>query len=116
VALIPLDLDGQPMQLLSGSTAHPAKHQRLSRALCGFSPPYVPFLSMQVELHLPRNPLRQTAFGEAGLEVRLVREHVAGIVEDRVHLNLGMSDKPSLDLFASRVPRQVSALPMSLDA
>ena len=71
-----------------------------------------PSVSMQVVLHLPRNPLRQAAFGEAGLEVRLMREHVAVIIEDRVFLNLGMSGKPSLDLFACERPGRSGVLSM----
>lgn len=65
---------------------------------------------MQVALHRPRDLLRQASFEEGGLEMRLVREHFAGIVEDRVHLNFGMSAKPGLDLLSSQAPRQVRSL------
>jgi hypothetical protein len=50
---------------------------------------------LQVVLHRPRDLLRQASSEEGGLEMRLVREHVAGIVEDRVHLNFGMIAKPA---------------------
>jgi hypothetical protein len=39
-------------------------------------------------LHLPRNPVRQATFGEAGLEVRLVRELKAIITWPDVHPTL----------------------------
>jgi len=62
---------------------------------------------LQVVLHRPRDLLRQASSEEGGLEMRLVREHVAGIVEDRLQLNFGMIAKPGLDLLSSQAPRQV---------